>query len=103
MVIVAGAALGTGEPAGDPLDQHSVVHAELDHRVDPAVEVLQHRVERLRLGQGARKSVENKAVRAVRLEDALGQHGDDDLVGDETALFHDLAGAKADFATRRDF
>ena len=61
-VVVAGAALGAGEAAGDAVDQRRVVHLQLDDRVELHALLGQHPVERLGLRHGAREAVQDEAV-----------------------------------------
>ena len=101
VVVIAGAALGAAESPGDPLDQDGVVHAQFDHGVDAGAARLQHGVQRLRLGHGAGEAVQDEAIGAVGLLDALADHGDEHLVRHQSSLSHDLLGAEADLAARR--
>ena len=57
-------------------------------------------VERRGLLQRARKAVEDEALGAIGLGDALGDDLDHHFVGDEPAGFHDGAGFLADRACR---
>ena len=57
---------------------------------------LQHLVQGSSLRQGAREAVQDHAVLAVGLLDALGDDTDDDLVGHQLALLHDRLGLDAD-------
>ena len=49
---------------------------------------------RLRLGNGARKAVEQVAVLAIQVLQALLHEADDDVVGDELPRVHDLLGGE---------
>ena len=63
-------------------------------RVEAAADPGQHRVERLGLGEVARKAVEDEAVDGVVLREPLADHRDRDLVGNELAARHDRLDAR---------
>ena len=48
-IMVAGAAAGAGETAGDPVHQSPIVHLQLDHRVQRQVALGQKLIQRLGL------------------------------------------------------
>src|SRR6202035_4290620 len=56
----------------------------------------QHRVEHDRLGDGARKAIEQHAVPGVRLVETCLDHADDEVVGDEPPGVHDRLGLAAE-------
>ena len=58
-------------------------------------------VERLGLRLGAREAVEDEAVLGLVLVDALGDHADDHVVGDEVAAVHVLLRLRADSVSSR--
>jgi hypothetical protein len=91
-VVVACATLGAGEPARDPLDQRLVVDRDLDDRVELEAALLEHAVQRFGLRHRARVAVEDEALRAVGLVDALGDDAVDDLVRDQLAALHHRLG-----------
>ena len=62
VVVIAGAALGAGEAAGDPLHQLVLVDDELDHMVEMTPALGEQHVERFGLVLGARKAVEDRAL-----------------------------------------
>src|SRR3990170_989976 len=73
-IMVALPAGGAAEAADDALDDAPVVDLELDHGVELLLLALQHRVERVGLRQVARKSIEDDALLAIGLVDALADH-----------------------------
>jgi hypothetical protein len=95
-LVVRAAGGGVDETAGDTRDEQAVVDAELDGVLERLLAGLEHVVEALGLGNGAREAVEDEARLAlgVVLELAL-DHANHDLVADETALVHDLLGLSA--------
>ena len=56
------------------------------HQVDARARDGQHGVQRLGLGEGARKAVEDRAAGAFERRQALLDQADDDLVGDQLAV-----------------
>ena len=74
-------------PAGEPVEHDVAGHVEVDREVERAT--VENAVELLRLMQRARESVEDEAVaeRAAGRE-ALLDHADHDLVGNELAAVH---------------
>ena len=59
--------------------------------------VREHPIERLSLCERAREAVQDKALRAVRLLDPLGDQAVDHIVGDQPPGIHDRLGLTADF------
>ena len=100
-LMVAGTTLLTGKPSREPVNQGVLVDVELDHVVEPAIVLCQHLIKRLRLRQRSGETVENKAVTAIWLPDAVGDHVDDDIVGDELAGIHDALDAQPELAPRK--
>ena len=80
---------------GDARDQRLGVGSDLDHGVELQALLRQHRAQRIGLRHGAREAVEDEAVLAVGLVDALGDDAVDDLVGNQVAAIHDLLGREA--------
>ena len=97
-VMVACPALRTGEPPGNAIHQHLVIHLQQDHGVDPPARLVQHRVEFHSLRDGARESIEDKALAGVRLADAAVQHGDDEVIRHQPTGLHDRLGALPNLA-----
>jgi hypothetical protein len=60
--VIAFAAFGAGEAAGDALDQRVLVDLQLDHMVELAAALGEQQVERLGLGAGAGIAVEDRAL-----------------------------------------
>src|SRR3546814_17536829 len=79
-VVIAFPAFGAGIAAGDAIDERILVDGKLDHMVKLHALGRQQRIERLGLGHGARKTVENETARQVGLVEQFGQSADDDLV-----------------------
>src|SRR3546814_12012641 len=73
-------AFGAGIAAGDAIDERILVDGKLDHMVKLHALGRQQRIERLGLGHGARKPVENETASHVGLVEPFGQYADDDLV-----------------------
>src|SRR6266540_1090661 len=90
------ALLHLGNPLLDSLQQLAFVHLELDHRVELHILRIEHAVERLGLGNGARKTVQDEALGRVRLLDPVGHDGHYDVVGAEVAARHDGFSLAAD-------
>ena len=69
---------------------HDLVVADVDqhHRGDAPVELGELGVERLRLRCRPREAVEDEAVAGLLGVDPLGDHADDDLVGNQVAAVH---------------
>ena len=84
------------QPVLDPALQDRAVDPELDHAVELEALLLEHPVERDRLRDRARETIEDEAVPGVRLADAVGDDGYDDFVGHQLAAIHDRLGAQAD-------
>ncbi len=68
-----------------------------DHARQVATEVVERRVERLRLADRAREAVEQEAVTGIVALDALDDHADDHLVGHELAGIHERLRLHAEF------
>ena len=76
----------------DPLEQLLEAQVEHRHRGDAAAQLGQRGVERLGLGERARKAVQDEPALGVGLRQPLADHADDDVVGHEVAAGHDLLG-----------
>ena len=63
-LVIAGAAFGAAEAAGEPVDQRRLVDLDQDHSVELEPAPRQHAIERLGLRHGARKAVEDEAALA---------------------------------------
>ncbi len=83
-------------PASEPAHDLVVVDVDEDRRGQLAPEALHLLVERLGLAGGAREAVEDEAVLGLVALDALGDHADDHVVGDEVAAVHVLLRLAAD-------
>src|SRR4029078_212018 len=81
---VVGAPLLEGAPV-QPLDGELVRHLEEEDGQELAVDLLQHAVEGLGLGCGARQAGEDEAFSGVRHAEALPDELDHEVVGDEIA------------------
>ena len=101
-VMIARAASGAGEAAGDALDQRVLVDVQLDDMVERAVPLRQDSVERVRLRLRPRIAVEDDAgVGGERIE----RFADDarhDLVRHQFARFHHGLRLEADRRARLD-
>ena len=73
-------------PAAHALNDFLVMDVDFDNCINKNFLVFQ----RFSLCQGARKSIEKEAVRAVRLGDALFHQPENYIVGYQTASIHDL-------------
>src|SRR5690606_8295622 len=100
--MVARAALGTGKTARDPLDQDRIIDLELNDEVELLIPLLQKIVEGCRLRKCPGKAVENKAILAVRLCDALVDDSDDQLVRNQLPALHDRLDLLAKLRARLD-
>src|SRR5271155_1359645 len=96
--VITGTALLTGKPSGQTFNQGGLADLDLDHMVEPETPLGQHLIERLRLWQRPREAVKNEAVAAIRLADPIGDHGDDDAVGNQMAGIHDALDTKPELA-----
>ena len=76
--------------AAHPLAGVVVAEIEEQDRVENAVDLREHRVERPRLRQVAREAVEDEALHGVVLGESLPDHLNRDVVGDELPARHDL-------------
>ena len=79
-------------PAAHALDDGAVGHVDLEHVVEVDAAVL----ERIGLGQGAGKAVEQEAGGAIGLGDPLLDQADDDVVAHQRAGVHHLLGREAE-------
>ena len=75
--------LGLGGAIDDARDELLGVDLQLDRRVELQPLARQHRVERLGLGERARKAVENESLLRVGLIEALVDDAGDDVVGNQ--------------------
>lgn len=73
-------------------DDHLVRHLQLHHRIQRLAEPGQQVVERVGLGQVARVAVEDEAGLRVGLGEALFQHAEQDVVGNQLAGVHHRLG-----------
>ena len=73
-----------------------VVEIEEEDDVERAPDLVEHLVERLGLGEVARKAVEDEPLAGVVLRQALLDHPDRDVVRDELAALHDLVDLAAE-------
>ena len=76
--------------AGQAFDQHVGWHVDVDGLQDSAAALWSRRFERLRLGQRARKAVEQSTARGVGLVQPMGDHVHDDVVGHQITTVHVL-------------
>src|SRR5580693_2001618 len=97
--MIAGATMLTVKTSGEPCDKSGLIDLKLDHVVDPETTLRQHLIQGLGLRQRARKAVENKAVSAIRLADTIGDHVDDDSVGNQLTGIHDALDTEPELAT----
>src|SRR5690606_18452790 len=100
--MVTRAAFGTGETARDPLNQDRIIDLELDDDAERRIPLLQKLVEGCRLRKRPREAVENKAILAVRLCDALVDDSDDQLVRNQLPALHDRLDLLAKLRARLD-
>src|SRR5947209_5867945 len=73
-LVIAGAAALAREAPGDAVDQRGFIDLDQDHMVERLTALGEHRIKRLGLRHGARKTVEDEAAGAVRLADPVGDH-----------------------------
>jgi hypothetical protein len=92
------AARAADPPPGQAPQELGLGDVEVDDRVEGLAEVLQQTCERLGLGDGARKAVEDEAPGAAQ---PLGHHPDDDIVGHQRALVHVTLGLEPKCCPRR--
>src|SRR5262249_50788238 len=97
--VIAGATLLAAEAPGQAINQCDLVDLELDDMVELEAVAREHLVQRPGLRQRPRKAVENKAVAAIRLANAVGNHVDHDAIGNELAGIHDALDAQSDLAS----
>ena len=76
--------------------QRRLVDLQLDDGVELLALLGQHPVKRLGLRHGARKTVEDETLAAIRLVDPVRHDLVDDLVGNQFARIHHRLGALAD-------
>src|SRR5262249_42890228 len=86
MVVPATAAADPA--AAEPRDQLLLGHVEKHHALEWRPFGVEQPVERLRLGHRPREAVQDEALPAVRLSEALADEPDDHAVGDELAGIH---------------
>jgi hypothetical protein len=98
--VVDAAAPSAGPPSGQPVDEDRVRDVEVEH--DDARLAPESPVERLRLPERPREPVEQVALGAVGSRDAIEQHLEHDLVGDEASLAHEALGALAERRAARE-
>src|SRR5665213_2747298 len=79
-------------------DDSGVVDGNLQHVVEPGARV----PEGLSLADGARKAIEQKAVKAICLRDTLLDQINDELIRHQLALVHDLSRGQPHRRTRVD-
>jgi len=84
--------------AAETLDDDVVVDMDLDHSIDLDVGVLH----RLRLGNGAGKTVEQESFPAIRRGDALPHQGNDQIIGNQPSGGHDVLGLHAQLGAGAD-
>ena len=82
--VVARAALGADAPPAHALHDGLVRDLHGDHMVEADAVLLQ----RLRLADRARHTVEDVAVRTVRLGETVADDADDDLIGNQRSGLH---------------
>jgi len=87
-----GAALLAHAPAGEALERGLARQGDQEDAAERLAAAREQRVERPRLRQRARKTVEEEAALAVGGVEALGDEVDHDLVGDQPALLHGAPG-----------
>ena len=92
LVVVAGAAVRAREAADDAFDQRLLVDLHGDHPVEREPAFGQHGIQCVGLRHRAREAVEDEAVGAVRLIDALRDQGDHERVRYQLAGLHDHLG-----------
>ncbi len=78
--IVSGTALDADTAAGQTAHNQVFRHNDIDDLVD-----LDHFIQRLGLGNGARKAVQDKSAAAVAFGKAFADNPNNDLIGDEFA------------------
>ena len=89
-----------GDAILDALDQNSFVNLQLDDGIERHVARGQQLIERLRLRNGARETVEHKTVLRIRLADTIGDDRDHDFIGHELPGFHKALRAQPHFGAR---
>ena len=96
------AAIGAGAASGDASHQLAVVDLQLHHRVERLPEGLEQVIERVRLGEVARKAIENEPLAGVRLLESLANHPEHQGVVHQAAAVHGLLGLPAKFGALGD-
>src|SRR5947209_6160483 len=86
-VVIAGAAPGAGETAGNPLDEGLLVDGELDHMVHLAGALAKQDLKRLGLSPGPREAVEDRSAAGPGVQ-AFADQRADDRVADQLAALH---------------
>src|SRR5512132_4433299 len=89
-------------PPLDPVKKYALVHLELDDAIELEAPLGQQAIERFRLRQRSRKTVEHKAAFRVGLTDAIGDNRNHDLVRHQLAALHDAFGLQAHRRAGRD-
>ena len=89
-------------PAADALGEHRVGNRELDHPGHRLARLGELLVEHLGLRESPGEAVEDEAVHAVLLLDAIGDDADDDLVRDQSAGIHRGLGLLPNLSARGD-
>ena len=88
--------------SGDALDDQVVRHFQLDRDIERLVEAIEQGLEGRALGQVARIAVEDEAALGVWLRNAILEHAEHDLVGDQVSGIHDRLGLEAERRARLD-
>jgi len=88
------------DPLLDALKKNSLIHFQLDHRVEFEAPLGEQSVKRLGLRHGARKPVKHEATFGIMLIDAIGNDRHHDVIRDQLASFHNAFGAKANRSSR---
>src|SRR5206468_159344 len=88
LVVIAGAAFGAAEAAGDPFHQRVIIDGKFYHVIEVAPALGQQDIERFGLGLSPRKAVEDRAF-AVGGVEPLADQRRDDGVAHQLARVHD--------------
>ncbi len=96
--VVGTAGTGVNATTAHALDDLFVRHVEFQYEIHGNTGVLHG----LRLGNGARETVQQEAVGAIRLGNTLFDQADDDVVRDELTCVHHGFGLEAQLGARLD-
>src|SRR5882762_8950596 len=89
-------AVRAGAPAGDASHQLAIVDVELHHRIERLPQRCEQPLERVSLGEVARKTIENETAARIGFAQALADHAQHQGVIDQPATVHGFLGLAAE-------